>query len=71
MPGRSAIAPANGSGCSEFAKRLSKAWGTRWLVSTSRRTPDFVADKIAELAKDESVIARFIDYRTRRPRHAA
>ena len=33
----------------------------RWLVSTSRRTPDFVADRIAELAKDESVVARFID----------
>ena len=51
----------------EFAKRLSKAWGTRWLVSTSRRTPDHVADKVAELAKDESVIARFIDYRTAGP----
>jgi mitochondrial fission protein ELM1 len=51
----------------EFAKRLSKAWGTRWLVSTSRRTPDHVADKVAELAKDESVIARFIDYRSAGP----
>ena len=30
----------------EFAKRLSQAWGTRWLVSTSRRTPDHVADKV-------------------------
>ena len=59
-----------GQAARSFAKRLSKAWGTRWLVSTSRRTPDFVADKIAELAKDESVIARFIDYRTRRPWHA-
>ncbi|HSB58680.1 MAG TPA: ELM1/GtrOC1 family putative glycosyltransferase [Methyloceanibacter sp.] len=51
----------------DFARALSKAWGTRWLVSTSRRTPDFVADKVAELAKDESVIARFIDYRTAGP----
>lgn len=50
-----------------FATELSKAWGTRWLVSTSRRTPDYVADKIAELAKDESVVARFIDYRTAGP----
>ena len=31
-----------------FIAEISKAWGTRWLVSTSRRTPDYVADKIAE-----------------------
>jgi mitochondrial fission protein ELM1 len=51
----------------DFARHLSKAWGTRWLVSTSRRTPDQVADRVAELAKDESVIDRFIDYRTAGP----
>jgi mitochondrial fission protein ELM1 len=51
----------------DFARIVSKEWGTRWLVSTSRRTPDFVANKIAELAKDDSVIARFIDFRTARP----
>jgi mitochondrial fission protein ELM1 len=50
-----------------FIGEISKAWGTRWLVSTSRRTPDYVADKLAELAKDESSIARFIDYRTQGP----
>ena len=50
-----------------FAADLAKAWGTRWLVSTSRRTPPYVADKIAELAKDERIIARFIDYRTAGP----
>ncbi len=50
-----------------FAAEISKAWGTRWLVSTSRRTPSFVADKIADLAKDDSVVARFIDYRTAGP----
>ena len=51
----------------DFVRALSKAWGTRWLVSTSRRTPDFVADRVAELARDESVIAHFIDYRTTGP----
>jgi uncharacterized protein len=51
----------------DFTRAVSKAWGTRWLVSTSRRTPDFVADRVAELAKDESVIVRFIDYRTAGP----
>jgi mitochondrial fission protein ELM1 len=50
-----------------FIADIAKAWGTRWLVSTSRRTPDYVADRIAELAKDESIIARFIDYRTQGP----
>jgi uncharacterized protein len=51
----------------DFACAVSKAWGTRWLVSTSRRTPPFVGDKIAELARDKSVIERFIDYRTAGP----
>src|SRR5665648_927289 len=50
-----------------FMAEVSKAWGTRWLVSTSRRTPDTVADRIAELAKDDSVIAKFIDFRSAGP----
>jgi len=50
-----------------FAVEVSKAWGTRWLISTSRRTPDFVADRIAELAKDDSVVEKFIDFRTAGP----
>jgi mitochondrial fission protein ELM1 len=50
-----------------FMTEVSNAWGTRWLVSTSRRTPDPVADRIKALAKDESVIARFIDFRTAGP----
>lgn len=51
----------------DFASAVSKAWGTRWLISTSRRTPPHVGDRIAELAKDESVVARFIDYRSAGP----
>ncbi len=50
-----------------FIAEISKAWGTRWLVSTSRRTPDYVADKIAALAKNASVVDRFIDYRVQGP----
>ena len=50
-----------------FIAQVSRAWGTRWLLSTSRRTPDTVADRIAEIAHDESVVARFIDYRTAGP----
>ena len=67
MPVPSAIGARNGSGCSPSSTQVSRDWGTRWLVSTSRRTPAFVADRIAELAKDESVVARFIDYRTAGP----
>jgi mitochondrial fission protein ELM1 len=54
-------------GLLDFVREISRAWGTRWLVSTSRRTPDFVADRIAELAKDDSVVARSIDFRTAGP----
>ncbi len=50
-----------------FMAEVSKAWGTRWLVSTSRRTPDYVADKIAELTKDKDTIVRFIDFRIAGP----
>jgi uncharacterized protein len=50
-----------------FIVLLSREWGTRWLISTSRRTPLHVADRIAALAKDQSVVARFIDYRTAGP----
>ena len=40
-----------------FIAEIAKAWGTRWLVSTSRRTPDHVADRIAELAKEFRLFA--------------
>jgi mitochondrial fission protein ELM1 len=50
-----------------FAAEVSKAWSTRWLISTSRRTPDAVADRIAALAQDKSVVAKFIDFRTAGP----
>ena len=51
----------------DFVADTSKSWGTRWLVSTSRRTPGSVGDRIAELANDHSVVSRFIDFRTAGP----
>jgi uncharacterized protein len=54
-------------GLLESARDISKAWGTRWLVSTSRRTPDRVADFIAQLAKGPGFISCFIDFRTAGP----
>ncbi|HKA47001.1 MAG TPA: ELM1/GtrOC1 family putative glycosyltransferase [Methyloceanibacter sp.] len=50
-----------------FCRQLSEAWGTRWLISTSRRTPNYVSDRVAELAKDSNAIERFIDYRSAGP----
>jgi hypothetical protein len=47
----------------DFARSLSAQWGTRWLVSTSRRTPDPIAEEVFALAKDKQVVADFLDYR--------
>ena len=46
-----------------FLSEVSGAWGTRWLISTSRRTAKQVGEAVFELAKDKSVVADFIDYR--------
>jgi len=50
-----------------FVRRLSAEWGTRWHISTSRRTPDFVADEICRLASDSGVVEHFVDFRTAGP----
>jgi mitochondrial fission protein ELM1 len=50
-----------------FARTLNAAWGTRWLISTSRRTPNYLADAIAEMAKDKSLVEHFIDFRVAGP----
>ncbi len=42
-------------------------WGTLWQISTSRRTPDHVSARIAELAAHSKAISRFIDYRRAGP----
>ncbi|MFD0987778.1 ELM1/GtrOC1 family putative glycosyltransferase [Methyloligella solikamskensis] len=46
---------------------ISQRWGTRWMISTSRRTPDYVADMLADFAKDERAVERFVDFRTAGP----
>lgn len=50
-----------------FVRELSQAWGTRWLVSTSRRTPRAIAQAAFDLAKDKDVVADFIDYKLAGP----
>ncbi len=48
-------------------RSINAAWGTRWLISTSRRTPDFVADAVAEMARDSTLVELFVDFRTAGP----
>lgn len=47
----------------DFTRAVSRAWGTRWLVSTSRRTAPAVAQAAFDLAKDKTTVADFIDYK--------
>lgn len=45
-----------------FVPELAGRYGVRWQVSTSRRTPEAVADRFKALAQ-AGALARFIDYR--------
>lgn len=51
----------------DFAREVSRVWGTRWLISTSRRTPPVIAQAAFDLAKDKDVVADFIDYKLAGP----
>ena len=50
---------------------ISSTYGTRWLISTSRRTGDLAGDIFKQLAgdktADKSVVEDFVDYRTAGP----
>lgn len=50
-----------------FAREVNRAWGTRWLISTSRRTLPAIAQAAFDLAKDKGVVADFIDYKLAGP----
>lgn len=54
-------------GLADRLKDISRAYGMKWLISTSRRTGDLAGDIFAELAQDEGVVERFVDYRTAGP----
>lgn len=41
-----------------------EAWGTRWIVANSRRTPGEVGDRLAKAASEGPAIERFIDVRS-------
>ncbi len=51
----------------QFLRQVSEAWGTRWLVSTSRRTGDLATNLFSALAEEPHVVAEFIDYRKAGP----
>ena len=51
-----------------FLSEAHAALGTRWIVSTSRRSPDTIGDAMAELARrPDSPILEFIDFRSAGP----
>ena len=51
-----------------FLGDSGRAHGTRWIVSTSRRTPDHVADLFQSIVRDaHGPIAELIDFRTAGP----
>lgn len=51
----------------DFVREVSRSWGTRWLISTSPRTPQQIAQAAFDLAKDKDVVADFIDYKLAGP----
>ena len=51
----------------EFLEAAHSAHGTRWLVSTSRRTASSLGDTIAEMAKASPAISEFVDFRSAGP----
>lgn len=51
----------------ELAREISSRWGSRWLVSTSRRTPPQIGEAAFDLAKEKDVVADFIDYKLAGP----
>jgi hypothetical protein len=52
----------------QYLQASFAAHGTRWLVSTSRRSPNSVADNLAAMARQpDSPIAEFIDFRSAGP----
>ena len=52
----------------DFIGASHRAHGTRWIVSTSRRSPDRIADALVTLATERNgPIAELIDFRTAGP----
>jgi mitochondrial fission protein ELM1 len=50
-----------------FAREVHRHWGTRWIVSTSRRTGAYAEAAAAAFARDNTAVDALIDYRTAGP----
>ena len=50
-----------------FMRSVQQAWGTRWVVSTSRRTSRETLDVLGPVLHDKSVVRQFLDYRLAGP----
>ena len=62
--GGSRFAAADWDGLFDMLSACHAAWGTRWIVATSRRTPSSIGDRLATLtAQPNSPVQRFIDVR--------
>ncbi len=56
--------PADWDSLLALAEGLTRAYGTRWIVSNSRRTPDLVSERISRaMASGTPAYGRFIDVR--------
>ena len=51
----------------DLLEAAHQRWGTQWLVSNSRRTPDFASDLFAQKAAQPNSPVEFIDYRVAGP----
>jgi len=51
----------------DMVDQVHERSGTRWLISNSRRTPDFASDLFAQKAADTDKQIEFIDFRTAGP----
>ncbi len=51
----------------DMADAIHRCYGTRWLISNSRRTPDLASDLFAQKAAGTDTGIEFIDFRTAGP----
>ena len=61
--GGSTFAETDWTGLLGLLSATHAAWGTRWSVSNSRRTPDAFGDRLASFASGGGVVERLIDVR--------
>lgn len=61
--GGTRFADADWNGLLALLAATHAAWGARWIVANSRRTPEFISNKVATLASGGQAVERFVDVR--------